>query len=128
MGAASADDAGDVAVWPPRLAHLDLPQHVAGEGQWRAGGVTAGEQLVDVGRRQLEPGVARVGPGGGELAPVVKAGHSAHRDLQELHVMSTSLYYTCRVICQPWCATRSLPRPTPAAAAPGPRCWTPPAR
>src|SRR5262249_7598513 len=80
-GAAGADDAGDVVVWLPRLAHLDLPQHVAGEGQRRAGGVPAGKQLIDVGRRQLEPDVAPVGPGGRELALMVKAGNSAHPGL-----------------------------------------------
>src|SRR5262249_7493426 len=127
-GAAGADNAGDVAVWLPRLAHLDVPEHVAGERQRRAGGVAVGEQFVDVGGRQLEPGVASVGPGGGELAPVVKAGNSAHRWPPEITRAEYCLILHNACNMSTWCATRSPTRRTPAAAAPRPRCWTPLAR
>src|SRR5215470_10347166 len=116
MGAADADDAGDVTVWPPGLAYLDVPEHVAGKGQRRADGVPAGEELVDVGRRQLESGVAGICPGGRELAPVVKAGNSAHCALQKPHVPSTSICYTWRA---PNCTPSRLSSAWPSLARSG---------
>ena len=83
-GASLGYDRRDVEIGPERLLHLHLPQHGPGEAQRFARAVVPGEHPVDVDRRQLDPGVGRVGPGPLERLFMVQLAHRLRR-LPEPH-------------------------------------------